>query len=234
MKNVKNIFWGVLFILGACTLIIGRLGYLDGLNFWSILISIGLVGVLIDGIADRGFGRILFSIAFLIIVHDELLGMEALTPWTVLGAAFLGMIGLNMIFPQKKILNHIHKDWQGETNESVIKNDSGETLNYTASFGEAVKYVNTDSLRRANLKCSFGSLVVYFDNAFLKNNTADVVIENAFGSTVLYIPSDWKVVLNVNTTLGATEEKGHCNPSGTNTLHIHGTVSFGALEIKYI
>ena len=42
----------------------------------------------------------LFSLAFLIIVNDELLGLEAITPWPVLGAALLGSLGLNLLFPK--------------------------------------------------------------------------------------------------------------------------------------
>ena len=44
----------------------------------------------------------LFSLAFAAILFDEALGIEAITPWPVLGAALLGTIGLNMIFNKNK------------------------------------------------------------------------------------------------------------------------------------
>ena len=98
----KNVFWGVLFLLGACAVIAGRLGFLDGIGFWSILFSLVLAAVLIRGIVRRSWGMILFSVAFLCIVNDRLLGIEKLTPWPVLGAALLGTIGLNLLFPDRK------------------------------------------------------------------------------------------------------------------------------------
>ena len=45
-RQVKKIYWGILFLLGAAALLLGRLGYLDGINFWSVLISIALFGFL--------------------------------------------------------------------------------------------------------------------------------------------------------------------------------------------
>lgn len=41
----------------------------------------------------------MLPLAFLIIVNDKVLGMEAITPWPVLGAAVLGSIGLKFLFP---------------------------------------------------------------------------------------------------------------------------------------
>ena len=61
MKQGRKIFWGLMFILGALALLVVKLGYLEGIGFWSILFTIALIGILVDGIMDRGFGRILFT-----------------------------------------------------------------------------------------------------------------------------------------------------------------------------
>ena len=108
MRDRKNVFWGILFLLGACAVIAGQLGFLEGIGFWSILFSLVLAAVLIRGIIRRSWGMILFSIAFLCIINDRLLGIEKLTPWPVLGAALLGTIGLNLLFPRR---NWKHMDW---------------------------------------------------------------------------------------------------------------------------
>ena len=83
-RKTRNIFWGILFLLGALALLLGKLGFL------------------INGILRRSFGGILFSLAMLIIINDELLHMEAITPWPVLGAALLGTIGLHFLFPGRR------------------------------------------------------------------------------------------------------------------------------------
>ncbi|MDD6797814.1 MAG: hypothetical protein PUE71_05950 [Clostridia bacterium] len=235
MEKGRKIFWGVLFILGAAALLIGRLGYLEGFSFWRVLISIGLVGVLVDGIVHRNFTTILFSLAFLIIVYDKLLGLEAITPWPVLGAALLGSIGLTMIFPSKKnLINKMENDWNSKVDAEIVDGMTGEEITLSARFGEAVKYITGKELGKVKIESAFASLTVYFDNAQLKNGTASVFVNNSFASTVLYIPADWRVELHVSNTLGATQEKGHSNPMGTNVLSIYGDVAFGALEIRYV
>lgn len=234
MNKGRNIFWGVLFILGALAMLIGKLGYLEGFGFWNILFSIGLVGFLVDGVLRKNIGTVLFSVAFLVILHDEFLGMEALTPWPVLGAALLGTIGCHILFPKKKWKMGIHKGNQEAFVKGTQEFVDGECVRFENSFSETVKYIRSTELSSVNVECSFGHMEVYFDGASLKNNIANVYVECSFGSIVLNVPSDWKVVINTNNSFGGVEEKGHCNPAGENTLQVMGDVSFGGLEIRYI
>lgn len=41
----KNVFWGLLFILGALAVLVSKLGVFEGVGFWSVLFSIGLIGL---------------------------------------------------------------------------------------------------------------------------------------------------------------------------------------------
>ena len=237
-KQYKKIFWGVLFLLGAIALLLGRFGYLEGLNFWSVFFSIVLFGLLADGILGRSFGQILFSLACLIILNDELLHLEMITPWPVLGAALLGTIGLNILFPKRwKYKNHPIPPYPpngcrpGKKEEEIL---SGEEIRYEASFGYAVKYVVGSNIGRIFLESSFGNLEVYFTDASLKDNTAHALVECSFGNLELYVPADWNVVINVGQAFGRVEESGCGNPSGVNTLYLEGEVSFGHVEVHHI
>lgn len=235
MKKGRNVFWGMLFLIGAVILLIGSSGYLDGFGFWSVLISIGLIGLLVDGITRKSYTTVLFSIAFLIIVNDTLLGLTAISPLPVLGAALLGSIGLNMLFPVKKKWNGNYVSGRNSAiNSDVIDAVTGEEVTLSTRFGEAVKYITCKDLSKVQIDSSFGSLTVYFDNAVLKNGVANIYVNNSFASTILYIPSEWKVEIYVNNTLGTTQEKGQSNQHGSNILNIYGDVSFGLLEIRYI
>ena len=96
----KKIFWGILFLLGAVALLLGGLGHLGSFNFWSILFSIALLGCLVDGILDRSFGQILFSLAFLVIIHDDFLHLEptfsAAPPWSPPARSWLSRKALSI------------------------------------------------------------------------------------------------------------------------------------------
>lgn len=70
-------------------------------------------------------------------------------------------------------------------------------------------------------------------NAVLKNGEAYVCVENVFGETRLYVPSDWKVILNVETVFGDAGKRGHCSQSEDKVLYVDGKVVFGDLRIPY-
>lgn len=42
MKEERNIFWGMVLLMGAAALIADRLGFLQGIGFWSVLLNICL------------------------------------------------------------------------------------------------------------------------------------------------------------------------------------------------
>lgn len=236
MKKERKWFWGILFILGAVALIAGAMGYMKEFGFWTILLSIALLGWLIEGIYRRSFGMILFPIAFFVILNAEWLGLSAISPWPIMLAAVLATAGLTILFPnvrrRKKVYTNFKID--GVNEEYVSGGAEGEEVHCETAFKEAVKYVNSSTLSRLHTECSFGSMKVYFDNGALKNGTATAYVENSFGSTIYYVPSTWRVVMNVNSVFGSCEEKGRCNPMGDNTLYISGEVSFGSMVVQYV
>lgn len=233
MKRSKEVFWGLLLILGAFFILANKMRILQDVGIVTVIFTIFLVGILIENLFQRSFGGILFSLAFLGILYDRQLGIESLTPWPILMAALLGTIGLNMIFHKK---NH-RKDWDmhWKENGEIIDVEDEEQVQCTVRFGETTKYIDIPRLRRADLETSFGSLGVYFDQTVPAEGNAQAEVRVAFGSMELYIPKDWKVVMNVETVFGGIGEKGRYQPSDMgNTLLISGRVTFGSLEIHYI
>lgn len=234
----KSVFWGVLLLLGAAAIIVSKLGYLEGMGIGSILLSVCLIGLLIKGLIGRSFTLILFPLAFLIIVNDELLQLESITPWPVLGAALLGTIGLNILFPK---FNKSHFRLFVNTNESKYDGSTpvseerweGDSVSFENAFGGAVKYLSGE-VAHVDAENAFGSLQIYFTDAYLKGGSATITVENAFGSMVIYVPSSWKVIVNTNNAFASTSAQGRYNPEGNTVLYVKGEVSFGSLKIKYV
>lgn len=236
MKRGKNIFWGLLLILGAVFIVVNKLGYFQNIGVVTVIFTIIVAGALVDSIFHRSFGGILFSLAFLCILYDEPLRIEALTPWPVLAAAMLGTIGLNMIFKRKKSNWKVetHGEWDNEKYKDIVDEESDEWVHSEVSFCSATKYINSTNFKKADLESSFGSLIVYFDNAILADGKAAVNVDVSFGDMKLYIPKTWKVVMNLDNSFGGCKEHGTCSMSDENVLMLNGDVSFGALEIYYI
>ncbi len=249
-KGIKsrNIFWGIFLVLAAVFLVVSQLGFVEGVGVVSIFFAIFFIAMLIDGLVRGSFGTILFSIAFLCIVFDKPLGIEAITPWAVLGAALLGTIGLNMIFKRKK---HYHvnisgKNWSREKGAVIVdgeiveeegandEDSSGGRVFFKSHFGEAVKYVNSDSFEYASLECSFGDMKVYFDNAVIVNGNAVIDLDLSFGAVELYLPKEWTVVDHIDTSFAGVDEKNRNKSTGSPVVTLTGSVSFAGVTIVYI
>ena len=244
----RNIFWGIFLLLAAVFLVVSQMGFAEGVGVVSIFFAIFFMAMLIDGLVRLNFGTILFSIAFLCIIFDKPLGIEAITPWAVLGAALLGTIGLNMIFKRKK---HYHinisgKNWSGkersvyvdgdvvEVEEQADNGSSESRVFFKSSFGEAVKYVNTDSFEYAGLECSFGDMKVYFDNAVITGGNATIDLDVSFGAVELYLPKEWSVANQIDASFAGVDEKNRNKSTGSPVVTLTGSVSFAGVSIVYI
>lgn len=226
----ERIFWGIFFIAGALFLIVNAVGLLGDIGIWSILLTVILGACLIKSIFHKSVTGILFSIAFLCIVYAEPLGIQALTPWPVLGAALLGSIGISFLYRPERHYDYHHFITGTETVETA---DDAQ-IHFNTSFGGSIKYINSDDFQNAKLSCSFGSMKVYFDNAVIKNEEAIIYIDVSFGGMELYIPKTWNVVNQVSSAFGGLDEKNRNTSTGTPTVRLVGKMSFSGVEIVYI
>lgn len=234
MRGKNKIFWGIVFILGAVAILAQRLGFLEGIGFWSVFFSVCLAACLIKGIARGKIGIILFSIAFLIIVNDELLHLEAITPWPVLLAALLGTIGLKILFPNlsRRGKGHLVRIGDGTNGITDIQRVE-DTVAYDNLFGDSIKYLG-GVVSFVKVDNVFGSTSVYFTEVRLRNGSAEVNVDLVFGNVELYIPSSWSVVMNTSNIFGSADERGRCDPDGENVLRVTGDVVFGSLEVIHV
>ena len=235
MKSSK-VFWGIFFILAAVYVVISKFGILPDIGVFSILLTVFLIWVFVEGVRNFNFYEMLFSVAFICIVYDEQLGITALTPWTVLGAALLGSIGLTMIFSGVKKKRKIatgqscSQSYVGSGSEQC----TGEQIRCENNFGSAIRYINSDNFKNAVVENNFGVLSVYFDNAIVQSESAFVNVENNFGETNLYIPKEWKVQNNLDRSFDAINEIGSSIGTSNTLLYINGSANFGAINIHYI
>ena len=134
-----------------------------------------------------------------------------------------GNVTVNVGNDQKKQRHKRSNNVNSENNPKV-----------SVSFGENSRYLHATALKTARLNCKFGSLSVYFDQAQLHPDGADVFVDCSFGATELYVPRHWNIINNTSCTLGAAEIDNNRSDTVSNppTLTIHGNVSFGALEVN--
>lgn len=243
-----NILWGVGMILAAILLLGNSMGMLDlgDVGFFSLIMTLFLVVILINGVRKVNFFEILFSLGFLGIIYDEALGIEEITPWPILGAALLCSIGLELIFGNVKkrvfgknksgFVNGCHShhghttafcDDKSQVYDNVVRCD--------VKFGSSAKYVNAQAFERAEIDCSFGDAKIYLTNAVLKTSQAEVHVNVSFGSATIYMPRTWRVEKQVNVSMGDYKEKGVQQlMEGGPVIYLSGKVSMGDVTVVFM
>ena len=229
----RNIFWGILFVLGAIGLIVGKMGFLSDVNPFSLAFSVILGAIIIDSLFRLNYAGILFPIAFLCIIYDNQLGITVLTPWTVLISAIFGSIGLSMIFPKKNKFFEKKSYWSLEEGENIRVEDEGN-IKISSAFSGGTKYINTDKFVSADISCKYSGLEIYFDNAVMAEDKAVLRLDVSFSGLELYIPRSWNVENRTNVFLGGVENKKYGDKVSTNTLILTGNIKLSGVEIHYI
>lgn len=226
----ERIFWGIFFIAGAVFLLIGKLGFLGDISALRFLMTALFGALLVKSILNRTIPGILFSAAFLCILWSRLLGIEAITPGPVLAAALLGSIGAGFLTNSKN-------SWRSnyfKDGESVIESPEGMQMFFETAFGDSVKYVSSEDFKSASLSCKFGATKLYFDNAVIRNQEAVLYLDIAFAGVELFIPKEWKVLIQAGASFGGIDEKNRNAGINSCTLKLVGRVSFGGVEIIYV
>ena len=228
----ERIFWGLFLIFGAVFLIVSKLGLVEGIGFWTVIGTIFFGCILLSSLIKLRFTGIFFSLAFLGIIYDEQLGIQAVTPWPILGAALLLSIGFGIIF--KKNTTKCWKKKKDTDYETIIDEEDGNRISFDTSFGASIKYVNTDDFQSASLDCSFGSMKVYFDNAMMQQPQATIYLDASFSGVELYIPKSWAMINKVHAAFGAVEEKNQNVPDGVHSVILTGECNFSGVTIIYV
>jgi predicted membrane protein len=232
-------FWGVFFICAAAAVILNALGYLASVSLFSIIFTIVLIPILVESALHRHFAGIFFPLAIMGILFSKPLHIEPLSPWPLLAAALFLSIAFSIMFRRKRFYEFFkqHKkyhDYPGGFDEN-IEYVSDDEADCDASFSSCTKYIHCAALKKANLRCSFGALKVFFDNTQLDPGGATVNVDGSVGSIEMFIPKTWHVRSTVVASLGAVEERNKPTGDASGPLMvINGRVSIGSLVIIYV
>ena len=234
-----RIFWAVIFILGAVGLILRAVN--PGLAIFELPLWKWFLGALIlywllnNVIGGRTLARhldVFFPLGFAyILLREQLAGWfgfdkDVINPWIVLLIAALLHMANHLIFDHFTRSNRL----------IVIDGDKGSTEKEEAyanrnSFSSRAVYL--DALKANHYVMNrFGQQEVYFQNTDVVNGpeTIELKVSNAFGQTIVHVPSDWAVKNDVDNSMGSVD--GQIRETGSRTLHLTGTNRFGELSIE--
>lgn len=139
----------------------------------------------------------------------------------------LGALGVTMIFSK------IFHSQQVEEIDQLDTEDEGH-VKFKVLLSGGAKYITTEKFEQADLKCRFGGMEVYFDNASLLKGKGIIKIDASFSGVELYIPKDWTVRDNLRVAMGAVEFKNDPQEGPDKIVTLVGNLSLGAVEIYYV
>ena len=193
------------------------------LGFWQVVGTLFFGAGLIEGLSKKKIGTSVFSIAFLLIIYQDQLNLRSVGSWTILGAALLITIGLNMIFKQhfqfwyenvssgkNYIINGDNgKEEESKEYEEFTENEVGSTIKVSSFLNTTSRYVQSQNLRRIDVKVSLGDVNIY-------------------------VPRSWDVNNSVDAFLADVKFVGMPSGEGTQNLKVEGSVRLGDVKIHYV
>ena len=237
MKH-NNWFWGVFFVLAAVFVIATQIpSSFAVIGFWSIAAAVLLAAVFIQSLVRLNFFGVFLSLAIAYMLFHGSLALPWLSPWLLLLAAVLLSIGFHIIFGRshKRRYEQRHGD-KTDDGYRTIEDVDGNNPTVKVSFGSSSKYIHADTLKSGRFSCSFGSLSVYFDQAQLASDGADLYVDCSFGEIKLFFPREWNVVDNLTTSLGGIRNDSRADrvDSALPAVTLTGGASFGSIEINRV
>ncbi|MGC4430165.1 hypothetical protein ABWL48_08500 [Streptococcus suis] len=140
--------------------------------------------------------------------------------WNMVLSLVLLCLGLKLIFkPRKRRLAH-----------GVVTGVIGDKGRDTA-FGSSTHYIHDDNFLHDSVDVAFGSSTIYFDQAIILGDKADFHIDAAFSNITLYLPADWRAVVELDSSMSAVNN--YATGMGEKMLHITGDMAFSTLNIYY-
>jgi predicted membrane protein len=163
------------------------------------------------------------------------LGLPEISIPIIILSSMFASIGFSILFrrqpKEKPHWEHSGRNFS-QTTETIDDNNPYSKVN----FGSSSKYLHSDCLKSGQFIASFGELEIFFDQAQLAPEGAEIFLDCSFGAIKLYVPKHWLVIDKMNVSLGGVENKNRMAMPTENAprLTLTGNVQLGGIEIHYI
>ncbi|MCL2487400.1 MAG: hypothetical protein FWE80_01815 [Oscillospiraceae bacterium] len=245
MSNLKKLYWSLFFIAAAALVILHQLDKLGEITLLTLLATIIILPIIVESCRCGNFFGIFVPLGLVWVLYEKhfiaWLGIEkAIGFWPVILAAVFLSVGLQIIFHRKgkykgKMKEKFEKHFgDGDFLNGTTEYNDDSDVNCRVSFGSGIKYLRSDELKKAYMKCSFGGLKVYFENATPAPEGAMVTVDVTCGGVELFIPRHWRIRNSVNAFAGGVVIK---NPSRSTPepdaplLVLNGSIRMSGIEI---
>ena len=254
--------FGTALLLAAAFVVASQVGDFGEIGIVSIVIAALSAALFIQCIISLTFAAVPIPLGVLYYVFQEPFDLPRIGFWILVAVVALSSIGLAILLPQKnkhkfdKVVRvgktiHVGNDIEDEgenyssdkprnggfrIEEQIEEDGIDNNPSISVQFGATSRYIHSQNLETAHLECKFGSLEAYFDHANLSPGGAEVFCYCDFGSIVITVPRHWRVIDEINCTLGGVDaNRNHARPTEDSpVLTVKGSLNLGSIEIRYV
>lgn len=234
-SRVNSVATAFVFIAVGILFLAEELGWIDYNLFrylvsWKmLLIVIGVVQLIKKQLIP---GAVLIAVgAYFLMPHT--IGFGIFFP-----SLFI-LVGVIILFKRPKIGGQISYEQTASThsrNEDYQTFDSRDNgyVESNVTFGSVKHIVMEPEFKGAHLQASFGSLVLDLRRTTLQKPETFIDIDASFSGIVLFMPTHWNVIADMDTALGGYDDKRYFNHDIDNThkVIIRGKAACSGIEIK--
>ena len=219
---------GILLILLAALVIVQDYFIQWEISIWMLAWVVQLAVLSLSSFLKSHFGwGFIYGIVALFSLNGQFHFLPVSNSVVIL-SSILAVIGLNILFnSSSKTKNRFGL---GSTGSDA--NNGGNDID--VSFSTVTKYLNDQHFTHGSADVSLGQASVYFDNCHIEGSSAQFDVDVSLGSLSLYVPSDWRVHINVDNSLSAIQHQENPSNLTSKDFYIKGEVSLGNLEIIYV
>ena len=232
-KFLGRLWLGVFIVAAGVLLILSKATDILPCGFWSALWPTAIICIGLSGLTNRHVS--IFSAGAVLIGTFFLLSNFAVIPenfsatWMVVGGILI-VCGVLSLIPKKFRKRKYSYDGEHSVNDYSCVDGH---IEYESSFGDNSVKFEGDTLRGGDIEVSFGAAKVDFTGVKEVSNGAVLEADVSFGSLELVLPRTIRVTDMRDTSFGAVNIKGSCNPDSQYELMVKSDVSFGSVEIIY-
>lgn len=219
---------GILLILLAALVIVQDYFIQWEISIWMLAWVVLLAVLSLSSFLKSHFGwGFIYGIVALFSLNGQFHFLPVSNSVVIL-SSILAVIGLNILFNSSSRIKN--RFGLGSTGSDA--NNGGNDID--VSFSTVTKYLNDQHFTHGSADVSLGQASVYFDNCHIEGSSAQFDVDVSLGSLSLYVPSDWRVHINVDNSLSAIQHQENPSNLTSKDFYIKGEVSLGNLEIIYV
>ena len=223
-KRFRPIFWGLVLVLAAVVLILDGIGisFGYGITPWRIILGVLLLAWLISVIVRLQFADTVIPLALIFLVFEAPLaqalgrtGEKLIPTWTVIIAAVLLTIALNILFKPSHTIS--------------INGGPGED---TKTIGSKNLSLDGRTLDGTVIRDHLGSIQIRIKNKRDYIGGGVVTVTDNLGKVVIHLPTEWDLITQTGDNVGNIDIPSHTG-NGTKTLTLVLNDNMGSIQVLF-